>query len=126
MAQSQEPEKLSFWERIKPWQCAACGEKNISANQTDCPKCQTPRPGSAGALAAEASGQTTRVYEGEDALRTGIAQMAAQGWRVLSQSSHQPSSGVGRALTLGLVGAAIFKPPIRFTVIFERMAPPAS
>ncbi|MDE1904954.1 MAG: hypothetical protein KGH75_00705 [Rhodospirillales bacterium] len=114
----------SFRDRIRPWECAACHTKNISANKTECPKCHEPRAGSAAAAAQEASGQTTRIYEGEQALQAGIAEMARQGWRVVSQSSHQPSSGVGRAVALGGIGAMIFKPPIKFTVIFERIAPP--
>lgn len=58
----------SFTERIKPWTCAACGEPNISANKQACPQCHEPRAGTAGAAAQDASGQTTRVYEGEQAL----------------------------------------------------------
>ncbi len=29
----------SFAERIRPWQCAACGAANISANKQVCPQC---------------------------------------------------------------------------------------
>ena len=59
-----------------------------------------------------ASGQATRVYEGEQALTAGIAAMAALGWRVASQSSFQPHSGVGRTVALGFIGAALIKPPV--------------
>lgn len=116
----------SFADRVRPWTCAACGAANISANKTACPKCQTPRAGSAAAQVEEATGQTTREYEGEQALQAGIAQMARQGWRVVSQTSYQPSSGVGRTVALGVVGAAIFKPKARFVVVFTRdVTPPA-
>lgn len=114
-----------FWEKVRPWECAACHTKNISANKSECPSCQQPRAGSAEASAQEASGQATRGYEGEKALHAGIAAMAKQGWRVVSQSSHQPSAGVGRALTLGL-GALVLKPKMHFTVIFERIPLPES
>lgn len=110
----------SFADRIRPWQCAVCGERNISANKAACPKCGAPRAGTDGAEAEEASGQTTRVYEGEKALQAGIAAMARQGWRVVSQTSFQPRAGVGRTVALGFVGAALWKPPIKFTVTFER------
>lgn len=110
----------SFRERIKPWACAVCGQANISANKSECPQCHSPRAGSAAASAEEASGQTTRVYEGERALREGIAQMARQGWRVVSQDSFQPRAGVGRTVALGFLGAALVKPKAKFTVIYER------
>lgn len=122
----QKPQKQSFWEKVKPWQCAVCGHKNISANDSACPACGAPRAGSPAALAEDASGQTTRVYEGDKALQDGIAQMARGGWRVVSQSSFQPSSGVGRTVALGFIGALVFKPPAKFTVVFERIpSPPA-
>lgn len=114
----------SFVERIKPWACAVCGERNISANKEQCPKCGAPRAGTAGAAAEDASGQTTRVYEGEQALAEGIAAMARQGWRVVSQSSFQPRAGVGRTVALGFVGAALIKPKVKFTVVYERVTPP--
>jgi hypothetical protein len=109
----------SFMDRVKPWACGTCGQKNISANKTECPKCHAPRPGSTQAQAEAATGQTTRTYEGEDAMREGIAQMAAQGWRVVSQTSYQPRAGVGRIALLGL-GAAVIKPKPKFVVTFER------
>src|SRR6185437_8228793 len=98
-----------FWDRVRPWECANCHKQNISANQTECPKCGVARPGTAEAIAQDATGQTTRVYEGEKALQAGIREMAKLGWRVVSQSSHQPSSGVGRTVALGIIGAAMFK-----------------
>lgn len=110
----------SFADRIKPWTCAACGQANISANKQECPKCHEPRAGSAGAAAQEMSGQTTRVYEGEKALQEGIAAMARQGWRVVSQTPFQPRSGLGRTLALGVVGAALLKPATKWSVVFER------
>ena len=113
----------AFWEKVKPWECAACGVKNISANKAACPACQQPRTGTEEATAQETSGQTTRVYVGEKAMQDGIKLMAKQGWRVVTQSSHQPSSGVGRAVALGFIGAAIFKPAHHFTVIFSRITP---
>lgn len=109
----------SLRDRIKPWQCAACGQKNISANKTDCPKCHEPRAGSAAATAQDATGQTTRTYEGEKALQEGIAAMARQGWRVVSQASFQPRAGAGRIVALGLL-AAVAKPPMKFTVVYQR------
>lgn len=114
----------SFMDRIKPWKCDVCGTANISANKEQCPKCGAPRDGTAGAAAEDASGQTTRVYEGEKALAEGIAQMARAGWRVVSQSSFQPRAGAGRTVALGFVGAAVWKPPMKFSVIFEKIAPP--
>lgn len=110
----------SFADRIRPWQCAVCDERNISANKGACPACGAPRAGTAGADAEAASGQTTRVYEGEQALAAGIAAMARQGWRVVSQTSFQPRAGVGRTVALGFVGAALWKPKPKWTVIFER------
>lgn len=121
----------SFADRIKPWDCAACGKRNISANKTVCPECYAVRGETApnheaiaatvAAQAAEAAkpGQVTRIYTGEKAMRKGIDRMAKQGWRVVSQSSHQPRAGVGRMVALGLF-AAVFKPPMRFTVVYER------
>ncbi len=61
----QPGQKASYWDRIKPWNCATCGKANISANYYACPQCQTPRPGSAEEAAEQASGTLTRVYEGE-------------------------------------------------------------
>lgn len=110
----------SFADRIRPWQCAVCGEKNISANKSVCPHCGAPRAGTPEAQAEAASGQTTRVYEGEQALAAGIAAMARQGWRVVSQTSFQPRAGVGRTVALGFVGAALFKPKPKFQVVYER------
>lgn len=112
---------MGFWERNKPWQCAVCGQKNISATSGECPKCHTPRAGTAAARAEDVSGQVVRVYEGEKALQEGIRLMLSQGWRVVSQSSHQPPAGVGRVAALG-VGALVFKPPVKTTVMFERAA----
>lgn len=113
----------SFADRIRPWECAVCGQKGISANKNACPTCHAPRAGTAGAQAEELSGQTTRIYEGEQALTEGIQAMARQGWRVVSQDSFQPRAGVGRTVALGFVGAALWKPPMRFTVLFERITP---
>jgi sRNA-binding protein len=107
---------------FKPWACAECGQKNISANKQVCPKCHIARPGSdaANAEAAEvASGQTTRTYEGEKARDAGIVEMSKQGWKVTSVNAYQPRAGAGRIVALGLL-AAVAKPPMRFTVIFER------
>lgn len=119
----------SFRDKIRPWTCAACGQANISANKGACPQCHTPRTGTAQATAEDASGQTTRIYEGEKALAAGIAEMARLGWRVVSQSSFQPRAGVGRTVALGFIGAALVKPPQKWTVIFERIpatpTPPA-
>lgn len=115
----------SFRDRIMPWQCGSCGQQHISANKSDCPACHAPRAGSAASQSEDATGQTTREYEGEKAMRDGIALMARQGWRVTSQSSYQPSSGVGRTVALGFIGAAIFKPQARFVVVYERVTPTA-
>lgn len=111
----------SFRDRIRPWQCDTCGAKNLSANKTECPKCPAPRVGSAAAAAQDMSGQTTRTYKGEKAMLEGIAMMARQGWQVVSQSSFQPRAGVGRTLALGVVGAALIKPPMKFVVTFARV-----
>src|SRR6185503_14811350 len=105
MREGEDTSMSSFADRVKPWQCAACGQKNISANKKDCPKCHEPRAGSAAAQAQEATGQTTRIYEGEKALQEGIAAMARQGWRVVSQSSFQPRAGAGRVVALGIFAA---------------------
>ncbi len=75
-------DKQSFRDRIKPWVCSECGQKNISANKSECPRCHEPR----GGISAEAK-QVTRIYEGEKAMQRGIEQMAAKGWRVFSQTS---------------------------------------
>lgn len=112
----------SYWDSIKPWDCGHCGKLRISANKTDCPKCHTPRPGSAAAQARAAQeqiGQATREYEGEKAMVSGIAEMAAQGWKVQSQTSYQPRAGAGRVALLG-IGAAVIKPQMRFVVIYTR------
>ena len=68
-------------------------------------------------------GQATRTYEGEQAMQEGIAQMARQGWRVVSQSSFQPRAGLGRIALLG-VGSLIVKPRMKFVVVFERVSQP--
>jgi hypothetical protein len=109
----------SFWDRVKPWDCV-CGQKNISANRGDCPKCHTPRAGTAAAVLEASVGQTTRIYEGEQALQAGIAEMARQGWRVASQSAYQPPAGVGRIVALGWA-AKLAQPAIKFSVVFERI-----
>ena len=112
----------SFADRIRPWECPACGQKNISANKTACPKCHEPRAGSVAAQGREAEeslGQATREYEGEKALVAGIADMARKDWRVQSQNSYQPRAGAGRVLALGL-GAAVIKPQMRFVVVYAR------
>jgi hypothetical protein len=109
----------SFMNRIKPWECAECGKKNISANKQECPDCYAPRAGTPAAEAEAASGQITRTYEGEKDMREGIARLAKQGWKIVSQSSYQPGAGLGRIALLGL-GAAIIKPKAKFTVIYER------
>jgi hypothetical protein len=118
---SQSSSGQSFADRIRPWECAVCGQKNISANKGDCPHCHAPRAGSSGAQAEEVSGQTTRVYEGEKALTAGITAMAHQGWRVVSQNSFQPRAGAGRTVALGFVGAALWKPPVKHVITFERV-----
>ena len=110
----------SFADRIRPWQCAVCGQQNISANKSVCPNCGAPRADTPEAQAEALSGQTTRVYEGEQALQAGIAEMARQGWRVVSQDSYQPRAGVGRTVALGFIGAALVKPKTKWTVVFER------
>lgn len=122
MSQQQPPKRgTPEWKAyIAPWDCPVCGKKIISANKAACPKCHAPRAGSAAASVEDATGQTTRIYEGEQALREGIAQMAQQGWRVVSQDSHQPRAGVGRTVALGFIGAALVKPKMKFTVIYER------
>src|SRR5579859_5820227 len=115
---------MSWRDRMRPWNCAACGQI-VAGDKAECPKCHQPRPGSHAAQVEAASSQVTRVYEGEQALTAGIAAMARDGWRVVSQSSFQPGSGVGRTVALGFIGAALIKPPVKFTVIFERIpAPP--
>lgn len=101
-------------QRIMPWSCGECGQKNISANKTSCPKCSAPR----GGIPADAR-QITRIYEGEQAMQAGIEQMTAKGWRVVSQNSYQPRAGAGRIVALGIF-AAVVKPPQKFTVIYER------
>lgn len=106
----------NFADRIKPWTCAGCGQANISANKKACPSCGTRRD----AVAEIASGQATRTYEGEAAMRAGIEQMLAAGWQVKDTVSYQPSSGVGRAVALGVIGAMVFKPAARFVVSFTR------
>lgn len=112
----------SFWDRVKPWECATCGMKNISANKDACPKCHTARHGTAAAVTQDATGQTTVTYTGQKEMEQGIATMAAAGWAVKSQAAYQPGSGVGRVLALGVVGALVFKPNTKFVVVFERVA----
>jgi hypothetical protein len=108
-----------FLDRIKPWTCAECGHKNISANKQACPECYAPRSGTPDAEAEAQTGQKTRTYSGEKDMREGIARMAQQGWKVVSQSSYQPRAGVGRVIALGLF-AAVIKPNAKFTVVYER------
>lgn len=115
--------KQSFWERIQPWYCPVC-KHPVAANVDTCPKCGATKPGSAAAQAEDLTGQTTREYEGEKALQAGIAAMAAQGWRVVSQTSYQPRAGLGRVALLGL-GALVIKPEMKFVVTFQRVTSPA-
>ncbi|HUY76598.1 MAG TPA: hypothetical protein VMV29_07485 [Ktedonobacterales bacterium] len=103
------------------WDCAACGQQAIPAASMECPRCHIPRPGSPAEQALVAAGRTARLYEGERALQAGIAEMAAQGWSIVSQSNFQPPAGAGRTLALGLLGRALFKPPKKYTVVFQRM-----
>jgi hypothetical protein len=65
------------------------------------------------------AGQVVRQYKGAAAMQTGIAQMAAQGWRVQTQSSYQPRAGVGRWATIGVL-ALVFKPRAAFIVTYTR------
>jgi hypothetical protein len=109
----------SFMDRIKPWACAECGQKNISANKQACPNCYAPRGGSPEAEAEAQTGQKTRTYEGEKDMREGITRMGQQGWKVVSQSAYQPRAGLGRVALLGL-GALVIKPKAKFTVVYER------
>jgi hypothetical protein len=106
-------------DRIKPWTCDECGQKNISANKAACPECYGPRPGTPEADAETQAGQKVRTYEGEKDMQAGITRMARLGWRVVSQSSYQPRAGVGRIVALGLL-AAVAKPRAKFTIIYER------
>lgn len=108
----------SFMDRIKPWACAECGQKNISANKQACPNCYAPRGGSPEAEAEAQTGQKTRTYEGEKDMREGITRMGQQGWKVVSQSAYQPRAGLGRVALLGL-GALVIKPKAKFTVVYE-------
>lgn len=117
-----------FMERITPWECRACGRKNISANLGTCPQCgarrgstEAPTTPVATTTAVRSVGGAQKVvtYTGEKAMQRGISSMARQGWRVVSQSSYQPRAGVGRILLIG-VFAAIWKPKTRFQVVFER------
>lgn len=118
-----------FMERITPWECRACGRKNISANLGTCPQCgarrgsteapTTPVATTTTAVRSVGGAQKVVTYTGEKAMQRGISSMARQGWRVVSQSSYQPRAGVGRILLIG-VFAAIWKPKTRFQVVFER------
>ena len=110
---------MGFMDRIKPWTCDECGQKNISANKAACPECYAPRPGSDAAEAEAATGQKIRTYEGEKDMQAGIVRMAKLGWKVQSQSGYQPRAGLGRVALLGL-GALVIKPKAKFQVVFER------
>jgi hypothetical protein len=68
-----------------------------------------------------AVGQVTYRYKGERRMRAAIATMAQHGWRVQTQSSHQPRSGCLRVVMLGGIGALIWKPKEVHTVTFERV-----
>ncbi len=80
-----------------------------------------PKP-PAGAITADeiAAGQVVREYKSVGDMQQGIAKMAAQGWRVQSQTSYQPRQGAGRIIALGFVGAALFKPKAHFIVTYTR------
>lgn len=64
--------------------------------------------------------QCTLRYQGEKAMLDGIARMQQQGWRVQGQTSYQPRAGCMRVITLGFLGAAVFKPKAVFVVTFTR------
>lgn len=120
-------QQQSFRDRVRPWACASCGQRAISANKQVCPKCHEPRAGSvvehtlaAEAAAELATGQAIREYTSVGDMQQGIAAMAAQGWRVQSQTSYQPRQGAGRIVALGFVGAALFKPAPKFVVTYAR------
>lgn len=115
-------------DRIKPWECSACGRKYIAANLGTCPQCgarrgSTEKPAvsvaTTAARATSGAAQKVVTYTGEKAMQRGISDMARQGWRVVSQSSFQPRAGVGRILLIGIF-AAVIKPKMKFQVVYER------
>lgn len=120
---------------ITPWTCAACGKQFIPGSKSVCPECFAVRGSTeaneeaiaaAAMSAAHASPaerktkQVTRTFKGDKELRHGIAHMQRHGWRVSSQSSYQPRSGLTRVILLGGIGALIWKPKPKFVVTFER------
>ena len=109
-------QKLSFKEKIKPWECPSCGQKRIASNKLECPKCDLPRPGTD----ADTLGQITVTYEGEKQMHHGIEHMQRHGWAVTSQSAYQPRAGLGRIALLGL-GALVMKPNAKFVVTFSKV-----
>src|SRR5512146_2784719 len=106
-----------FRERVLPWTCAMCGQHNISANKSACPKCQAPR-GQTPEEAAAAK-QLVRVYDGHDPAKefaADAARLAREGWRVQSQSAGGESSNVGKALLFGPLGLAAGRKVTSITV----------
>lgn len=67
-----------------------------------------------------AAGQQVMEYTGSDAMQRGITEMARSGWRVASQTSYQPRAGCMRVVLLGGIGALVFKPRTKFSVVFTR------
>lgn len=64
--------------------------------------------------------QITRTYTSDKAMRKDMEQMQRAGYRVVSQDSHQPRAGLGRIILLGFF-SLLFKPKMRFTVVYERI-----
>jgi hypothetical protein len=103
MATQNSPNTQTFADRIRPWQCQACGKPHISANKHACPHCHTPR----GAAKPDTDQQDHQArvvtYASEEEMAAGVAAMLAQGWQVAGQSSYTPRKGVGRTLLGGFL-----------------------
>lgn len=84
------------------------------------PAVSVAAPAVGAAVVAAGPQQITREYTCAKEMMAGIAQMERVGWRVQSQSSYQPSAGVGRVVALGFIGAAVIKPKAKFVVTFTR------
>ncbi len=63
---------------------------------------------------------TVKHYTSAQDFERDQKRMAAQGWSVVSTTSIQPRQGIGRMVTLGPIGAAIFKPKSQLVITYSR------
>lgn len=61
-----------------------------------------------------------RTYKNSGDFQKDAKKLSKKGWSVLSTTEHQPSSGIGRKMTIGL-GALVIKPKKEIVVTYSRV-----